>query len=388
MPAQIVLNTDYNTPGQTDYASKLDTDHTLINTFAAEVAAELRATNTANSIIAQDILKETATAAGRFGVDEAQVAFTVGQTQIDVSSGRVFFAGQRVNIVAATLTGFTTGVTRWIAATLDGLLSVETSALQQAFDLVQINQVGATLQVGEVVDNLAGPSSRLLNSAETVNRIVHREDPDANVVGVGDPSIRGKGNDGTDEDAGLFHTGVASRLGVASQRTTSEGVGTPVQAQEWTERGQLQLFEQSRCIATATAENAGTSGGLAALNFDGSVRQEPLSYLANPWFTAPGNTFTQPADSQYDGTYLFTGFVVFPAGATGPFECDIVADGVTVAHARAEKAASGDTVLPLSGLGEMSTAATVQLRAATADVGAQAVDARIGFYLIGGRPTP
>lgn len=391
MASKITLYKTFATPGLLTYATEMDTNATATETAINQMIDEMRGSNTSNSIIAQDILLPGGESEGRMGPADCRMTpIAGGETQVVISGGPIFIAGQRVVVTGATLTGFSSAATRYIAVSLDGLLSVETTANQQAFDIWTIVQAGATLAAsGEITDNLAG---QRLNGGDQANRLAYGTDPYGTNDGLLNPSFRMMDIAGDPEDAGFAASGVANQFLWVSERDGGAGSGDAVTAAEYRTLGQLALMEQARCMATATAEAVGTSASLTALNFDAAVRREPLSYFANPWFTGSGSTFTQPGATtteraNFIGTYAFAGYVEFPdSGSTGPFLVDVVAEGVTVFNARVDKVASGVTTVPIAGFFELSDddANTIQVRTAHTGAGALNCDARFGFHMVGG----
>lgn len=392
MASKVTLTQIYNTT-ITNYGTLLNSDMLAIQVAINQVIDELRAVNASNAVIAQDaLLPDSASAVGRFGVEDARLTFTIGATTIQVSSGVIYIAGQRVTIVGATVPGFIVAGTSFIAVTLDGLMSRETTASQQAFDLATVVQAGITLADGDVTDNLSFDSGSALNTANTLQRLYERLTTAGTPVaqGVADPIIRTRTIAGVDEDAGLYRA-AQSEIGFASQHVTSEGVGAAVEGMRTTARGQLQLFEQSRLMLTDSTASAGTADALTALNMS-VVRQEPASYLSGtPWGAGPATSFSKPTGTQYDGTYQLSAFVEFNSAATGWLQAEILVNSVRVAYGTIQMPTSGTTpigAIPLAALVDITGTQTVELRAAVTAGTLTITNALLGLHLIGGRATP
>jgi len=382
-------------PNYVNYPSDHDTNYTAVETTVNQMIDEINAARLTDSSIPVEMLQSDEVTEGRYSAEDAAVTRPTATT-VTVSSGPIYVGGRRVVVVGQTFdfTGLTADATMFINTDENGLLTLSTTPAQAHFDLVNVNWDGATLLDTDVVDNI-------YNNGETLNNIKHgyvqesgefpgsvTDVDNVDYPGRLAPPIRHKSKAGVINAAGLF-AGDDNVFGRVSGLDSSNDT---VLAEIQNAFGQTLLMEQARCIATATAQAAGTSGGLAALTFDAAVRREPASYFTNPWFTGTGNTFTQPGAtaaerSNFIGTYVFHGYVQFPdALSTGPFLVDVVADGVTVFNARVAKVAGGITTVPISGFFELADTAanTIQVRTAHSAAGGLSVDARFGFMMIGG----
>jgi hypothetical protein len=378
-----------------NYPIDHDTNYGLIQVTTNQMIDELTAARLQDAAIPRDILvssdvEANNTGNGRFSPNDVTVTYS-GAT-LTISAGDMFLSGQKVTTAGDTFSAVRADDLYFIASDVNGLLTISTFAVQAFGDIASVT-VSSNLWTTPDTDLLATDDQLTpLLTGDTINRIYERTDMVGVQVGNDAPAIRCVGADGTLEDAGFTHAGSASRFQRVARKATSEGSGAAVVAEIYTELGQNQQLEQARCIATATAEAAGTSSALAALNFDAAVRREPAGYFTDPWFDGNEATFTQPGGTtgeraNFIGTYAFSGYVEFPdAVSVGPFIVDVVADGVTVFNARVAKVASGVTTVPISGFFELAddAANTIQVRTAHNDAASLNVDARFGFVMIGG----
>lgn len=373
------------------YPPDLDTNFGLIRISLNQLIDEVNASRLIDNTLALDALttalhRSALAGYGRFSPSEARVTFS--GANVTVSSGRIY-VGRKITVTGATLGGTGSAGSRYVAVNEGGILSIATTSGTSLYDIAEMTWNGSAFTA--IADDMLDPSANAgkipLASGDVANFITHRTDGAGALVGLEDPSIRCVGNTGTLQDGGLAHAGSASRFSWVSRRATAEGSGAAVQAATFHELGQLRLHEQARAIATGTAVAGGTGGSLAALNLDTAIRREPATYIANPFITPTANAMTCPTGGAYDGTYVASGWVLFPSGTyTYPIAADIVMNGVSIARARvgiATGGESGDAILSLSGLGELAASQTVQIRATHAG-GAITVDARLGIFMLGG----
>ena len=396
-----------------NYPTDLDTNFGQIRTTVNTLIDEVNSARLADITIPQNMLLSTAAIAnatkGRFSNSEARYVFAVGGTTIQVTGGRIYFAGRQILVVGATLTRVGTAAqTNFVSIDVNGVLYIGTVAAQNLGDILSITSA-ASVWVA-LTDLLGFKNTTPLNGANMINRIYHKGDGTAAGLALfEDPPIRLVGITGTEEDAGFVYEAV-NTWRIQSQRATSAGVGAAVTAHAFTPFGQHQLLEQGRFqIARSTAQAIATGAGFTAITFDAAVantaapsttlnarthRREPAGYVAtfaNPFYgAAAGAVVTIPNNTQFRGTYLLVANVDFaPIAATGFVEAQIVitnGTAVTVAYSRQQQdAANVSNSMSLVGMVDLAENDTIALQVRHGNVAAVNVTrARFGGQLIGG----
>jgi len=394
----------------TNYPQDLDTNFTLIRTTVNQMVDELASVRALDATIPTDMLLRTGQTAGRVDPSDARITFTSGgSAEVDVTAGKIYAGGQRINLSATTfnkttLDALVTGTqTVYLNTDQTGLMALSLTASDSFFDLAQFSYVDGTGTISSFVDNLS--TSESLNGADMINRIHEKADASDTLVGGAFPSIRLRSKEGVDEDAGFFHRGIASNFGWASQKDGGEGSGSAVTAAIFNQFGQLLLKEQARCfIVKADADQTITSAAentWADIEFDTlptsntaavAERFEPESYNASTDFQAGTNNiqFQIPSDgTHFDGTWMFMANVTWEANATGQRDIRVFKDSGTgstqvIARDRKDACGTGTTVCTTSGLFDLTNGDTVKLQVQQNSGGDLDVTfARLVCFLIG-----
>lgn len=373
-----------------NYPSDLDTNFDSIEKSVNQLIDEVNVARLPNASITTDLLLDAAIVTqGRYRQDSATITRTDADT-ITIGSGLIYAGGARINVVgqAIEFNGLTNG-TYYIATDENGVLFNSTTVNNRAFDIATVVWDGGLLDT-DITDNLFN-GGRTLGSTNSGAMQEHFISPDeeaaitsSNYPGRQAPTVRYMDNAGTFGDSGIFAGDTDEWWGV-SQRVTSPGVGNTVLAWLFSPRAQLQLFEQARLMLTYSSGSAG-NGTLAALTMAQS-RQEPTSYGSGTlWGSGALSTFNVPNDTQYEGTYLITGFIEFNASATDEVAAQVTVGGSVAAYGRQAVGGSSAPVVSFSGLVDASANDAVQVLA-EATTNLTIASAQMGMILVGGRAT-
>ncbi len=371
-------------PNYVNYPTDHDGNYTALEATVNQMIDELNGLRALDTTIAVDALLPSGVAVGRFNQNAARITVVLDTPpSITVTSGKIYAAGRVIEITGASFdeaaldaAAITPTDNLFLNADETGLLALSEVASNATFDLMTFTYNSATNVITVPIDQL--DPSRTLNTGGTINRIVEIQDIDGTTVGAAEPTIRLANLTGTDEDAGFFHGGNPSEFGWASQRSTSEGVGDPVVAADFTADGQLALREQARFMLVATPAHSipenGTSSNndvrwntLPVTNVAGALeRFEPESYLASTAFQSATGNVNCVIPAGLGGTWVVSAWFEIDELTGGTFiEARLFQNGGTTtapfAEVRHAIAPTGSTKVCISGMFEAVALDTFQL---------------------------